>query len=524
MAATQPSSPGRVQPEAQDPTQPPVVLVVDDNATKRLALTAILAPLGLRIVEADSGVAALRCVMAENFAVILLDVRMPGMDGFETAALMRQRRESELTPIIFITAYDSDDIATRDRYVGGAVDFMFAPVMPNELRAKVSVFANLYSRAELLASDARDVQTSADQLRLLTDAAPIGIFQTDAQNRFVYTNPRWTSITGIPAEAAGGQTWEALVALGGGACLATEPDGETDVADSRRFEIRPPGAPPRVVVVTSNLVPDGDGATAGWVGTLADVTAEAGAEAAMAHAHEAALAANVMQLNFAASASHELRTPTTSILGYVEEVLENDALAKDDRGFLEIVYRNARRLSQLIDDLLVVGQGEIGASLMHLELAPLEPLVERVLSTFVPKAQGAGIALLADHGTDAVSVLVDPPRFEQVLTNLVSNALGFTPSGGTVTITTRRRGAVVEVAVCDTGMGIEVADIAQVFGRFYRATNATEAAVKGTGLGLAIAKGMIEAQNGRIRVASTVGVGSTFTVSLPIPAHEALVA
>jgi signal transduction histidine kinase len=205
-------------------------------------------------------------------------------------------------------------------------------------------------------------------------------------------------------------------------------------------------------------------------------------------------------------------------------VLENDALTKDDRGFLEIVYRNARRLSQLIDDLLVVGQGEIGASLMHLELAPLEPLVERVLSTFVPKAQGAGIALLADHGTDAVSVLVDPPRFEQVLTNLVSNALGFTPSGGTVTITTRRRGAVVEVAVCDTGMGIEVADIAQVFGRFYRATNATEAAVKGTGLGLAIAKGMIEAQNGRIRVASTVGVGSTFTVSLPIPAHEALVA
>jgi CheY-like chemotaxis protein len=139
------------------------VLVVDDNATKRLALRAVLEPLGYPIVEADSGRAALRCVLAQDFAVILLDVRMPIMDGFETAALIRQRRQSELTPIIFITAYTSDEIANSNRYAEGAVDFIFAPVQPDELRAKVSVFANLFIMADKLAAHARDTLTSMSE-------------------------------------------------------------------------------------------------------------------------------------------------------------------------------------------------------------------------------------------------------------------------------------------------------------------------------------------------------------------------
>jgi diguanylate cyclase (GGDEF)-like protein len=165
--------------EAQGEPQPAVVsavvsaaatlsiLIVDDNAAKRLALKAVLHPLGHSIVEADSGLAALRCVMAQNFAVILLDVRMPIMDGFETAALIRKRRQSELTPIIFITAYGSDEIVTTDLYAQGAVDFIFAPVPPDQLRSKVTVFANLFRKAEFLAEQAREAQWAADRLRLL---------------------------------------------------------------------------------------------------------------------------------------------------------------------------------------------------------------------------------------------------------------------------------------------------------------------------------------------------------------------
>jgi diguanylate cyclase (GGDEF)-like protein len=148
---------------------PVPILIVDDNSAKRLALKAALQPLGHVIVEADSGLAALHCLMTQDFAVILLDVRMPIMDGFETAELIRKRQRSELTPIIFITAFGSDELGDTDVYAQGAVDFMFAPVPPEELRAKVSVFASLFSKAEALAEKAREVQASADQLRVLND-------------------------------------------------------------------------------------------------------------------------------------------------------------------------------------------------------------------------------------------------------------------------------------------------------------------------------------------------------------------
>jgi CheY-like chemotaxis protein len=121
----------------------PTILLVDDNAAKRFALLAALTPLGYPIVEVDSGFAALRCLGTQEFAVILLDVRMPIMDGFETADLIRRRRQSELTPIIFITAHAEGDILNPDLYVAGAVDFIFTPVAPGELRAKVSHFIQI---------------------------------------------------------------------------------------------------------------------------------------------------------------------------------------------------------------------------------------------------------------------------------------------------------------------------------------------------------------------------------------------
>jgi len=262
-------------------TRPPVpVLVVDDNAAKRLALTSVLAPLGYAIVEADGGLAALRCVAAQDFAVILLDVNMPDIDCFETAALVRQRKQSEMTPIIFITAAAEDEIQT-DHYVEGAVDFIFAPVAPEELRAKVSVFAKLFRQAEGLAERAREVQATADQLRFLTDAAPIGIFQTDAQNRYVYTNPHWSEMTGISAAEALGQSWDVIFESERLTSIDDLPVGTMAQTEfGHRFEIQFRDSPSRVVLITSKTIPGARGGIAGWVGILADVTAEVGEEEA----------------------------------------------------------------------------------------------------------------------------------------------------------------------------------------------------------------------------------------------------
>lgn len=152
---------------------PVPILIVDDNAAKRLVMKAALAPLGYAIVEADSGLAALRRITAQDFAVILLDVRMPIMDGYETAALIRTRRQSEMTPIIFLTAHAVDEAGMAELYSQGAVDFIPTPFRPEELRAKVSFFASLFLRAEDLAERARELTRERVELEGLNDALTV---------------------------------------------------------------------------------------------------------------------------------------------------------------------------------------------------------------------------------------------------------------------------------------------------------------------------------------------------------------
>jgi len=373
----------------------------------------------------------------------------------------------------------------------------------------------------MLAARARDVQNYADQLRMLTEAAPIGIFQTDADNKYVYTNPRWCEIAGISAEEAAGQHWDAIMNRKERDALLCE-FGSLAVFQGElchRVKIHPCGSEPRTVEVNSKPIPRSDGGIGGWVGTLADVTAEAAAEHAMSQARDSAIAATTMQQDFAASASHELRTPITSILGFVEEVLASESLTPEDRGFLEIAHRNAERLSRLIDDLLILSHADIGATMMHLEPVQLTPLVEQVVANLAAVAHKAGVALLLDTGDIDRRLMADPLRLEQALTNLVDNALKYASEGGEVRVGIKWSIGTVAVTVADDGPGIDAVDLDNIFQRFYRAKK-VNTAVKGSGLGLAIATRMIQAHNGRIEVESTVGQGSTFTLTLPAAARE----
>ncbi len=197
------------------------------------------------IVEADSGVAALRCVTAQDFAVILLDVRMPIMDGIETAALIRRRRQSEMTPIIFITAHAGDEAMDIDRYAAGAVDFIFAPVVPEELRAKVSVFANLFSKAAVPgrtgpggASVGRPAATVSPTPHPSASSRPTP--RTGTSTRI----PRWTEITGTSADEAPGGDWDTIIDPDHGSDAGARMRRRTTTIKpscSRRFEIRRPG-------------------------------------------------------------------------------------------------------------------------------------------------------------------------------------------------------------------------------------------------------------------------------------------
>jgi two-component system, sensor histidine kinase and response regulator len=505
-------------------TSPVPILMVDDNPVKRLALKAALAPLGHTIVEAESGVAALRCVMDQDFAVILLDVKMPVMDGLETAALIRGRRQSEMTPIIFVTAHGKSDVLESDLYAEGAVDCIFAPVPPDELRAKVSVFANLFTRAEELAARARELKTSADQMRLLTDAAPVGIFQTDSDNRYMYTNPRWSEITGIPAGEATGREWDTILGADERARLRAElPDGVAHwAALCHRFEIRLPRSASRIVLVTSKTVPDSDGGVAGWVGTLADVTAEAGAEAAMAEARDNATAASKLKSDFLANMSHEIRTPMNGVIGMTDLLLET-SLDTRQRDYAQTVRNSGEALLTIINDILDFSKIEAGKFDVENIEFNLRTIVDNVVDLLAGPAQAKGLELVAVVES-SVPALVrgDPGRVRQVLTNLIGNAIKFTQSGEIVVrvtcVTAVGADSVVRFKVSDTGDGIAPNKLATIFQPFVQADTSTSRKYGGTGLGLAISGQLVALMGGNCGVSSRLGEGSIFWFTLRVDA------
>ena len=502
------------------------ILLVDDNAGKRLALKSVLESLGYAIVEADSGRAALRCVLTQDFAVILLDVCMPEMDGFETAGLIRQRRQSEMTPIIFLTAYASNEIVPIDRYVEGAVDFIFAPVQPDELRAKVSVFANLFIKAETLATQAQELQTSTDQLRLLTESAPIGIFQTDSHNRYLYTNPRWTEITGIPAAAAVGRDWDSIIGPAQRAALAAElADGTVDAAElSRRFDIRPAGSPARIALLTVRSIPNTVGGVAGWVGTLADVTAEAGAEAAMADARDRATEASQLKSDFLTNMSHEIRTPMNGVIGMTDLLLETDLDARQ-RDYAQTVRASGAALLTIINDILDFAKGEAGKLKIERIEFDVRTVVNAAVAPLLAPAQAKGLELVAICESSVPAVVCgDPGRVRQVLSKLVGNAIKFTRTGE---IAVRVSGvgvvgadSVVRFEVSDTGDGIAPDKLAVIFQPFVQADTSDSRKYGGTGLGLAISGQLVALMGGDCGVSSQLGAGSSFwfTIRASAPA------
>jgi PAS domain S-box-containing protein len=516
-----------LEPPSADTLAMPVtaavpILIVDDNAAKRIALKSVLAPLGYLIVEADSGLAALRCLMAREFAVILLDVRMPHMDGFETAAHIRQRRQSEMTPIIFITAYGRDETVNSDRYAEGAVDFMFAPVSPYELRAKVSVFANLFLKAEVLATRARAVQASADQLRLLTDAAPIGIFQTDSENRYVYTNPRWSEITAIPPQEAAGRAWETIIGSEQRA-MAELAVGTLERAElCHRFELQLPGAASRIVLVTSKAIPDGCGGVAGWVGTVADVTAEVGAETAMSAARDEATEASRLKSDFLANMSHEIRTPMNGVIGMTDLLLETD-LDGRQRDYAQTVRNSGEALLTIINDILDFSKIESGTfDLDEVEFS-LRTIVDDVVDLLAGPAQIKGLELIAIVANSVPAVVSgDPGRVRQVLTNLIGNAIKFTQAGEIVVRVAADdatgAGTVIRFDVADTGDGIAPDKLDLIFQPFVQADTSTSRKYGGTGLGLAISGQLVALMGGDCGVFSEPGEGSNFWFTIALHA------
>jgi signal transduction histidine kinase len=223
---------------------------------------------------------------------------------------------------------------------------------------------------------------------------------------------------------------------------------------------------------------------------------------------------------FISLVSHELRTPLTSIRGYVELLQEDGRLTAEQQRYVAVVDRNSARLLDLVSDLLFLAQVDAGKLAFELQPVELDVVVAECVEASLPAAGAKGIELVADAQRLPVPLQGDPARLAQVLDNLISNALKFTPAGGRVEVRLSTADGIAVLEVEDNGLGLAAHEQEQLFERFFRSSRASENAIPGTGLGLAIAKTIVERHGGRIRLESAVDQGTTVRVELPLSLPE----
>ena len=259
------------------------------------------------------------------------------------------------------------------------------------------------------------------------------------------------------------------------------------------------GSEQRAITTSARAMRDHDGAFAGSVIVFSDVTDLVNALAA--------------KDDFVANVSHEFRTPLTSILGYVELLLDDgEELQDSHREPLNIIRRNSERLLGLVSDLLASRSGQLIVSPQAVNVAEL---VRSSVSAALPRAAAAKVRLHAE-APERLEAHVDSARMSQVLDNLVSNAIKYSPNGGDVVVSLGSEGSELVCHVSDSGMGMSEKDQAEVFKKFFRTGNVRNTSIPGVGLGLSISKAIVEAHGGSIQLRSALGEGTTFTVKVPV--------
>ncbi|MCL1468712.1 ATP-binding protein [Argonema galeatum] len=507
------------------------ILMVDDHPENLLALEAILDSLGENLVKAHSGEEALKCVLRQDFAVILLDVQMPGMDGFETATLIRLRERSRQTPIIFLTAFSTSDSFVFKGYSLGAVDYLLKPIDPEILKSKVVVFVDLFKKTEKIERQAAqlaainsELRESEERFRCLSASSPVGIFLTDIEGHCTYTNPRCQAICGFTLEQSLGNGWLESVYWEDRERVKVDWFAYThrgnEYSDEFRFQT-PPGIIHWVSVRSSPMLSD-RGNPVGHVVSVEDITDRKQAEEESNKLlreqikRQEAEQANRLKDEFLAALSHELRTPLNSILGWARLLRTRNFDEETTTRALETIERNAKLQAQLIEDILDVSRIIRGKLRLNICTVNLTAIIKGAIDAMSPQAESKAIKLETELDTVINTVSGDPNRLQQIVWNLLSNAIKFTPEGGKVKVQLECAGDRAQIKVIDTGIGIPPDFLPYVFDRFRQADGQTTRSYGGLGLGLAIVHHLVELHGGNVGAESAgEGQGATFTVTLP---------
>ncbi|CAO4173355.1 response regulator [Methylorubrum aminovorans] len=528
------------QPSARTEPNPvrAKILIVDDDRRNLLAASEVLADPAIDLVLANSPEEALRQALRMDFALILLDVQMPRMDGYEVASLIRSRSRTSRVPILFLTAHNKEDIHIFRGYSAGAVDYVFKPIQPLVLKSKVDVFVDLYLKtAEIQRKAAAEKQLLLENLRVRGEklaaeqalrrreehqaavlrGLPIALYTSPLSGddrRLHFTNDSIERITGFSREAfAASNLWGEQL----------EPDDRYRIsadlstiseAGAVTLEYRWRNADGRERHILDQIVINchENGTPVELFGMWFDVTERKELELSLQHASKLEAVGRLT-----GGIAHDFNNMLSIVIGNLD--LVKSSLLGNEKALRRVdsAIEGAHRCAELTSRLLAFSRR-----------SPLQPKALDFTS-FIPgliklleRTLGERIAISADLEDGLPEVCVDHAQFEAALINLAVNARDAMPDGGGLGIRIKRHEAVaqegseplhsVEIAVTDSGTGMSPAVLARVFEPFFT----TKEAGKGTGLGLSMVYGFVQQSGGTIAVDSNLDQGTRFVITLPV--------
>ena len=475
----------------------PRVLVVDDEVRIQKVCHRLLTEEGCDVELAENGIKGLKMLEEKHFDIILLDLMMPGMSGLDVLTDVKARHPD--TVVIIITGYATleHSIETMKR---GAFDFLSKPFSPGELRLVIS-------KAIEFLRTLQDIATEKSRMRVMINTLSNGVLTTDNQKRIALANPAFLKMIGCKKPSLIGYEVSEFIKDSRlldmiDQAIHQPEDTFAEITD----EITMPSLKEkddRIIGVRCIPFRDRLNRNLGSVTVFNDITA--------------LKKIDQLKSDFVSMVAHEIKSPLNSILMQLNVVLDGLAgdLTEKQREILQRNFDRIKSLTVLSTELLDLSKIESGLINQEREELALIELIKGQIVLYQDKADSKSIQMTMKKTKKEIQIMGNRINIEEVVSNLISNAIRYTPNGGKITIQADEKKDRAKIMVSDTGFGIPEKELENIFDRFFRVKNEKTRYINGTGLGLSIVKSIVEAHHGTIEVESKLDKGTCFSIYLP---------
>ena len=488
-----------------------MILIVDDNPSNIFSLKKLLESQNFPVESASSGEEALSKALKNNYDLIILDVQMPDMDGFEVAETLSGYSRTKNIPIIFLSAVNTDKSFIEKGYASGGIDYVTKPIDSDILMLKVKTYYNLQEQNQKLKQSRQNLEleiqgrretqvmmkSKLDHFQQMLEALPQIAFTLTPEGKIDFVNKKWLEYSDFeqnfpethPDELSIEEIFEQKKHL----CKII--DQETRLknveTDEYRYHLL------RIAPIFENE------AVKNWIGTFTDITDQKKVEKE--------------KDEFLSIASHELKTPLTSIKAYVQLLDRKLKLDKEspEANYVAKVQNQIDKLNNLITDLLDVSKIENGKLKINRQPNNLEDVIQNAVETIIQTHEENTVQIERHGQKPDFLIPFDNIRVEQVLINFLTNAIKYSPKNNRVIVTTTVDDDVAKISVTDFGIGIPKYKQDAVFKKFYRVEESS-LQFQGMGIGLYICAEIITQHGGSIGLSSAIDEGSTFYFTLPL--------